>query len=125
MKDLTSTPHPQTNGAAFSEEALAKVRADFPILQQQVHGKALVYLDNAATAQKPSAVIDAMADFYRHQNANIHRGVHFLSMQATRSYDDARARVARPASPTCARSGASTRRCRRPSRAGTTARCAA
>jgi cysteine desulfurase/selenocysteine lyase len=95
MKDLTSTPHPQTNGAAFSEEALAKVRADFPILQQQVHGKALVYLDNAATAQKPSAVIDAMADFYRHQNANIHRGVHFLSMQATRSYDDARARVAR------------------------------
>ena len=70
-------------------------RADFPILATRVHGKPLVYLDNAATAQKPNAVIDAVADFYRRENANIHRGVHYLSMQATTRYDRARARIAR------------------------------
>ncbi len=74
---------------------VAQVRADFPILSTEVHGKPLVYLDNAATAQKPNEVIDAVAEFYRRENANIHRGVHFLSMQATQRYDHARARVAR------------------------------
>lgn len=74
---------------------IARVRADFPILKSQVHGKPLVYLDNAATSQKPNAVIDAVADFYREENANIHRGVYYLSMQATNRYDHARARLAR------------------------------
>ncbi|MFT4639332.1 MAG: cysteine desulfurase/selenocysteine lyase [Verrucomicrobiales bacterium] len=73
---------------------MTRVRADFPILSREVHGKPLVYLDNAATAQKPNVVIDAVADFYRQDNANIHRGVHFLSMQATARYDKARERIA-------------------------------
>jgi cysteine desulfurase/selenocysteine lyase len=67
-----------------------KVRADFPILLQRVHGKPLVYLDNAATTQKPCAVIDAISRYYQFDNANIHRGVHDLSQRATRKYEDAR-----------------------------------
>lgn len=70
------------------------VRDDFPTLHQQVHGKPLVYLDNAATAQKPRAVIDALARFYERDNANVHRGLHALSMRATDAYEGARARVA-------------------------------
>ncbi len=70
------------------------VRSDFPILDREVHGKPLVYLDNAATAQKPQAVIDAVSHFYAHENANIHRGVHTLSVEATQRYDAARARIA-------------------------------
>lgn len=66
------------------------VRADFPILAQTVHGKPLAYLDNAATTQKPNAVIDAIAHFYRHDNANIHRGVHALAERATIAYEAAR-----------------------------------
>ena len=60
-----------------------KVRRDFPILNQRVHGKPLVYLDNAATTQKPQMVIDAMVRSYAEDNANIHRGVHLLSERAT------------------------------------------
>src|SRR5260221_7282465 len=71
------------------------VRDDFPPLHQQVHGKPLVYLDNAATAQKPRAVIDALSHFYERDNANVHRGLHALSNRATESYEGARARVAR------------------------------
>lgn len=71
------------------------VRADFPALHQQVHGKPLVYLDNAATAQKPQVVIDALSRFYEHDNANVHRGLHALSMRATDAYEGARARVAK------------------------------
>ncbi len=67
-----------------------RVRADFPILSSQVHGKQLVYLDNAATTQKPQAVIDAISRYYTHENANIHRGVHQLSQTATDSYEAAR-----------------------------------
>ena len=67
-----------------------RVRADFPILQQQVNGQPLVYLDNAATTQKPEAVIEAIANYYRHDNANVHRGVHTLSDRATRVFEDAR-----------------------------------
>ncbi|MCH1506183.1 MAG: cysteine desulfurase [Verrucomicrobiales bacterium] len=70
------------------------VRRAFPILKQEVHGKPLVYLDSTATAQKPQPVIEATTTFYANENANIHRGVHFLSMQATRRYDEARARIA-------------------------------
>lgn len=67
-----------------------RVRKDFPALDQKVHGKPLVYLDNAATSQKPLAVIEAEDHFYRHDCSNIHRGVHELSERATRSYEDAR-----------------------------------
>ncbi len=72
---------------------LERVRADFPILQTTAYGKPLVYLDNAATAQKPQAVIDATSDYYAHSNANVHRGVHYLSDQATRLYEGARDQI--------------------------------
>jgi cysteine desulfurase/selenocysteine lyase len=69
------------------------VRADFPILAQEINGQPLVYLDNAATTQKPASVIDAIADYYRHDNANVHRGVHTLSDRATQRFEQARERV--------------------------------
>jgi cysteine desulfurase/selenocysteine lyase len=72
---------------------VAAVRADFPALDQQVHGKRLVYLDNAATTQKPRTVIDAVRRYYAEDNANVHRGVHALSERATEAYEGARARV--------------------------------
>ena len=72
-----------------------KIREDFPILKQLVYGKPLVYLDNAATSQKPSAVIDAMARYYSTDNSNIHRGVHLLSERATQAYEEARVKVQR------------------------------
>jgi cysteine desulfurase/selenocysteine lyase len=72
-----------------------RIREDFPILRQSVHGKRLVYLDNAATSQKPQVVIDAVTRFYTAENANIHRGVHYLSERATAAYDEIRERVAR------------------------------
>jgi len=71
------------------------LRSDFPILHQTVHGKPLVYLDNAATAQKPRQVIDALVRYYSQDNSNVHRGLHALSMRATDAYEGARARVAR------------------------------
>jgi cysteine desulfurase / selenocysteine lyase len=71
-----------------------RLRKDFPILSQRVRGKPLVYLDNAATSQKPRAVIDAVSRFYSAENANIHRGVHYLSERATLAYDAVRAQVA-------------------------------
>ena len=72
-----------------------KVRADFPILARKIHNKPLVYLDNAATTQKPQAVIDALMYYYTAQNSNIHRGVHTLSEEATASYEESRATVQR------------------------------
>ena len=72
-----------------------KIREDFPILKQKVHGKPLVYLDNAATSQKPQAVIDALLHFYLQDCANIHRGVYLLSERSTQAYEDARAKVQR------------------------------
>ena len=69
---------------------IAKIRADFPILTQQVNGKPLVYLDNAATSQKPQVVIDTISHYYAAQNSNVHRGVHSLSQLATREYEGAR-----------------------------------
>lgn len=80
-------PHP-----AFD---VRKIREDFPILQQRVHGKHLVYLDNAATSQKPRRVIDAVSEFYAGYNANIHRGVHILSERATDAFEGARKKVQR------------------------------
>ena len=74
--------------------AQSELRAEFPILAQGVNGKPLVYLDNAATTQKPRAVIDRVANFFANENANIHRGVHYLSMQASDAYDRARETVA-------------------------------
>lgn len=72
-----------------------KVRRDFPVLARETKpGVGLVYLDNAATSQKPQAVIDAMSEYYRHQNANIHRGIHTLAEEATQSYESARQRIA-------------------------------
>ena len=72
-----------------------KVRQDFPILKQKVHGKPLVYLDNGATSQKPQVVIDALSRYYAAENSNIHRGVHFLSERATEAYEGARQKLRR------------------------------
>ncbi|NQY27490.1 MAG: cysteine desulfurase [Piscirickettsiaceae bacterium] len=72
---------------------LDKIRQDFPILHQQVHGRDLVYLDNAASSQKPVQVIDAISDYYRKDNANVHRGVHKLSQRATDAYEGSRVKV--------------------------------
>ncbi|MES2765780.1 MAG: cysteine desulfurase [Bacteroidota bacterium] len=72
-----------------------KIRADFPILQREIYGKPLVYLDNAATTQKPQSVIDATSRYYSELNANIHRGVHYLSQKATDEYEGARKRIQR------------------------------
>ena len=74
---------------------VARIRQDFPILQRQVHGRPLVYLDNAATSQKPVQVIEALSDFYRRYNANIHRAIHCLGEEATAAYEETRAKVAR------------------------------
>jgi len=74
---------------------VARVRADFPILQEQVNGHRLAYLDNASTSQKPEVVIDAVSDYYRTANANVHRGVHALGERATEIFEDARIAVAR------------------------------
>ncbi len=72
-----------------------RIRADFPVFQRQVNGHPLVYLDSAATSQKPRQVLQALVDYYEQINANVHRGVHTLSMEATDAYEEARARMAR------------------------------
>ncbi|HUA65898.1 MAG TPA: cysteine desulfurase [Alphaproteobacteria bacterium] len=73
----------------------SRLRKDFPILDQQVHGKPLIYFDNAATSQKPRAVIDALVHYYEHDNANVHRGIHELSNRSTAAFEEARARAAK------------------------------
>ena len=80
-----------TTATAFDVQAL---RADFPILSTQVHGRPLVYLDNAATTQKPRVVLQALIDYYTGSNANVHRGVHYLSGKATDLFEAARGRIA-------------------------------
>ncbi len=77
-----------------AEKPLADLRADFPVLDRTVNGKRLVYLDSAATSQKPKAVLDAVEDYYRRHNANIHRGVYSLAREATELFESARERVA-------------------------------
>ncbi len=74
---------------------IQKIRADFPILKREVNGKPLVYFDNAATSQTPQVVIDAIVDYYSNYNANIHRGVHTLSQEATDAYEEARLKIQR------------------------------
>lgn len=87
--------HPSTGTRPAAPLDVARIREDFPILRQRIRGKPLVYLDNAATSQKPQVVIDAVTRFYAAENANIHRGVHYLSERATVAYDEARDKVAR------------------------------
>ncbi len=82
----------QMTSASFDPQRIIK---DFPILARKVHGKRLVYLDNAATAQKPQTVIDTISSHYEQTNANIHRGVHTLSVESTKAYEDARGNVQR------------------------------
>ena len=77
----------------FSDSEVKKIRNDFPILSTMAHGKPLVYFDNAATSQKPQSVIDALTGYYSSSNANIHRGVHYLSQIASKKYDDTRVKV--------------------------------
>src|SRR5688572_32800165 len=73
----------------------ARLRNDFPILDQEVNGHPLVYFDSAASSQKPRQVIDALVHYYEHDNANVHRGIHELSNRATHAFEAARARAAR------------------------------
>jgi cysteine desulfurase/selenocysteine lyase len=87
MSTVAKIPHRVHTAPAYDVQ---KVRKDFPILHQTVHGKPLVYLDNAATTQKPLAVIEAIENYYRHDNSNIHRGVHTLSERATEAYENVR-----------------------------------
>ena len=84
-----------TPGAPTEVWDVTRIRKDFPALHQRVHGKPLVYLDNAATSQKPQAVIDALVAYYTFDNSNVHRGVHLLSERATEAYEGARARIQR------------------------------
>ncbi len=110
LEDVENTPadvkHDKRGGAAgappeaimiASTSSVAldvqRIRADFPILQREVKGKRLVYLDNAASSQKPIQVLDAMDRYYRETHANVHRGVHTLSEEATTAYEGARAKV--------------------------------
>src|SRR5688572_12681775 len=71
------------------------LRADFPILHQKIHGHPLIYFDNAATSQKPRAVLDALRNYYERDNANVHRGIHELSNRATAAFEATRARSAK------------------------------
>ena len=94
----TSTPSATTSPAKSATTPLlaARVRADFPILDQTLDaGRKLVYLDNGATSQKPRAVLEAMDRYYGRDNSNVHRGVHQLAARATAGYEGARAKVAR------------------------------
>ena len=71
-----------------------EIRKDFPILDRKINGNPLIYMDNAATTQKPKKVIDALVEYYEQYNANVHRGVHTLSMEATEKFEEARNKVA-------------------------------
>ena len=85
--------HPAETGNKNAWLDVERVRQEFPILREMPYGKPLVYLDSAATSQKPQAVIDAISGFYSSDNANVHRGVHYLSERATEAYEGARAKV--------------------------------
>src|SRR3954471_12609729 len=83
----------QGKGETFTDAEIKKIRADFPILHQKVHGHPLVYLDNAATSQKPREVIDALVHYYECDNANVHRGIHELSNRSSNAYEATRTRA--------------------------------
>src|SRR2546430_8046801 len=84
------TMHPAVRNGAYD---VARIREDFPILAMKVYGKPLVYLDNAASAQKPKAVLDRLDRAYTREYANVHRGLHYLANAATEAYEDAREKV--------------------------------
>src|SRR5579863_4773829 len=86
----------------LDEASVARIRTDFPILLERPHGKPLVFLDSAASSQKPVQVIGAMDDYYRRYHANIHRGVYHISELATEAYEDARRKVAEFVGTPCA-----------------------
>jgi cysteine desulfurase / selenocysteine lyase len=95
LRPIELNPHPNCTMIALQAKTLADhVRADFPILQQTVNGQPLVYLDNAATSQKPLVVLNALQDYYQRDNANVHRGAHTLSARATDAYEGARDKIA-------------------------------
>ena len=87
--------HPPTRDPSAPVFDVKRIREDFPILKQRIHGKPLVYLDNAATTQKPQQVIDALLRFYTQDCSNVHRGVHLISERATQAYEDARCKIQR------------------------------
>jgi cysteine desulfurase / selenocysteine lyase len=95
MSTVAKTPRPIPAAAGTRTFDVENVRRDFPVLHQKVHGKPLVYLDNAATTQKPQPVIEAIVNYYRRDNSNIHRGVHALSERATEHYERVRAAAQR------------------------------
>jgi cysteine desulfurase / selenocysteine lyase len=94
-RDGSGFSPPAADPAPQQPWEVASVRAEFPVLQQRVHGHRLVWLDNAATTQKPQVVIDAVRDFYDHYNSNIHRSAHTLAGRASAAYEEARERIAR------------------------------
>ena len=89
------TNAPPTAARRATPLDVTAIRQGFPLLRQTIHGKPLVYLDNASTTQKPREVIDRVTRFYTEENANVHRGVHWLSERATEAYEEARGTVAR------------------------------
>ncbi|MCI0650397.1 MAG: cysteine desulfurase [Planctomycetes bacterium] len=95
VRSPAATESAARKDAAPARFDVAAVRKDFPILAQRVYGKPLIYLDNAATSQKPQAVIDAIANYYSESNANVHRAVHALGARATEAYEEAREKVRR------------------------------
>src|ERR1700734_1808664 len=84
--------HPAVSNGSYD---VARLRQDFPALALEVYGKKLVYLDNAASAQKPNAVLDRMTEAYKSEYANVHRGLHYLANAATEAYEGGRAKVAK------------------------------
>ncbi|MFQ5804615.1 MAG: aminotransferase class V-fold PLP-dependent enzyme, partial [Candidatus Methylomirabilales bacterium] len=90
-----STTTPKVREGRLASFEVEKVRKDFPILSEKVHGKSLVYFDNAATSQKPQVVIDTVHRYLATYNANIHRGVHGLSERATEAFEDSRKKLQR------------------------------
>src|SRR5438094_108253 len=91
---MTATFSPATRASELSSNFdVQRIREDFPILRRTVHGKPLVYLDNANTSQKPRVVIDTIRRYYEEYNANIHRATHLLSEEATQAYEGARAKI--------------------------------
>lgn len=91
---MKSSKPASKNGGPTRSYSVDAIRKDFPILARKVHGKPLVYFDNAATTQKPQSVIDTLTEFYSEHNANVHRGLHVLSMEASDLYDQAHEKVA-------------------------------
>ncbi len=95
MKTVRDAATAETSPLSGAHLDIQRIREDFPILKQRIHGKPLVYLDNAATTQKPQAVLDAIHLYFTGYNSNIHRGVHWLSQRATEAYEEARLKVQR------------------------------